>query len=92
MGQRVSAMLLNGLGFMNDRLYMVEQFFSDKPVDKLIGAGIVAEDITDDCLGRCLDKISAYGPTQLYANVAFEVAQSEGLLDNSFHYFLQKLV
>ncbi len=27
MGQRALALILNGLGFMNDRLYLVEHFF-----------------------------------------------------------------
>jgi transposase len=42
MGQRVLAMILNGLGFTNDRLYLVPRFFQNKPVDKLIGPGIEA--------------------------------------------------
>ena len=33
-GQRVSAMIMNGLGFMNDILYMVQEFFNDKPMEK----------------------------------------------------------
>ncbi len=31
MGERVLAMMLNGLGFLNDRLYMVSSFFETKP-------------------------------------------------------------
>ena len=31
-GQRVSAMILNGLGFIDDRLYMFPEFLKNKPV------------------------------------------------------------
>jgi len=31
-GERVAAMILNGLGFMNSRLYMTPHYFQDKPV------------------------------------------------------------
>jgi transposase len=86
MGQRVSAMILNGLGFMNDRLYMVEHFFADKPLDKLIAPGISAKDLNDDALGRCLDMISKVGPTELFANLTFAIAKEQGLLAKSFHY------
>jgi len=36
-------MILNGLGFTNDRLYLVPRFFQNKPVDRLIGPGIESE-------------------------------------------------
>ena len=62
-GRRVAAMVLNGLGFMNSRLSMTTHFFQDKPVAQLLGAEIGAEHLNDDCLGRGLDKIAAYGTT-----------------------------
>ena len=34
-GQRVAAMIINGLGFMNTRLYMFPEFLENKPVDRL---------------------------------------------------------
>jgi len=55
MGERVARMILNGLGFLNDRLYMHIDFFENKPVARLLGAPVRAEDFTDDALGRCLD-------------------------------------
>ena len=44
-GTATVAMLLNGLGFANRRLYLVSQFFKTKPVEHLLGAGITAEDL-----------------------------------------------
>src|SRR5690349_5219385 len=55
MGTATVALMLNGLGLSNRRLYLVPQFFADKPVDHLLGPGIMAQDLNDDTLGRTLD-------------------------------------
>jgi transposase len=55
LGQAVKAMILNGLGFSNRRLYLFPQFFANKPVEELLGLGITADDLNDDCLDRALD-------------------------------------
>jgi len=36
-------MVLNGLGFAEQALYLTPHFFRDKPVERLIGEGIEAE-------------------------------------------------
>jgi transposase len=84
-GRRAAAMILNGLGFMNSRLYMTPHFFEDKPVQELLGGTITASHLNDDCLGRCLDKIADYGTTKLYSEVAFEVAQEQDVLAHLMH-------
>jgi transposase len=84
-GQRTAAMILNGLGFMNSRLYMTSHFFQNKPVSQLLGAEVTAENLNDDCLGRCLDEIAKYGSTKLYSEMAFEIAQEQGLLSKQLH-------
>jgi transposase len=84
-GRRVAAMVLNGLGFMNSRLYMTSHFFEDKPVAQLLGAELEAEHLNDDCLGRCLDKIASYGVTKLYSELAFEIASEKNLLSQRLH-------
>jgi transposase len=53
-GHILTAMLLNGLGFIGRTLYMYSEFFDDKLVSRLIGEGIEASHINDDALGRCL--------------------------------------
>lgn len=65
-GTATVAMILNGLGFSNRRLYLVSRFFADKPVEHLLGPGIVAEDLNDDCLGRTLDWLYDHDPTTLF--------------------------
>ncbi len=69
-GQSVKAMVVNGLGFANQRLYLIPNFFDGKPVEQLIGPGIIAADLNDDTLGRALDAIYKAGPTELYRAVA----------------------
>ena len=75
LGQAVLAMVLNGLGFSNRRLYLVSQFFTHKPVERLLGPGITAEDVNDDCLGRALDWLTAHDLTALFAGLAYQARQ-----------------
>ncbi len=70
LGQAVLAMVLNGLGFSNRRLYLIPQFFEHKPIERLIGPGITSADLNDDCLGRALDWLTAHDLTALYAGLA----------------------
>ena len=84
-GQSAAAMILNGLGFTERRLYMVNHFFSNKPVEKYLGEGVSAKDLNDDTLGRTLDKIYEYGTTKLYSELAFEIGAEQGLLGKGAH-------
>src|SRR5213080_4394407 len=69
-GTATVAMILNGLGFSNRQLYLVPQFFENKPVEHLLGKGITADMLNDDCLGRTLDWLYAHDPTILFAGIA----------------------
>src|SRR5690348_9927381 len=70
-GKAVVAMILNGLGFTNRRLYLTHQFYATKPVATLLDEKIAATDLTDYTLGHALDEIAAYGTSKLFAEVAF---------------------
>ena len=39
MGQRLAGMIINGLGFVNTKLYMTPDFFEKKTVEQLFGEG-----------------------------------------------------
>ncbi len=41
-GQRLAAMILNGLGFMNDRLYTFSAFLENKLMDRLFGPNVTS--------------------------------------------------
>ena len=60
-GERVAAMIMNGLGFIDNRLYLFPKFLSDKPLDRLFNRHVEPEWFNDDASGRCLDEILAYG-------------------------------
>ena len=78
MGLCVKAKILNGLGFVNRALYLMPPFFKDKPVERLLGAGVAAEHLNDDALGRALDAIYAYGPEALYGQLAAQAVKRLG--------------
>src|SRR5258707_10752398 len=78
-GTATVALVLNGLGFSNRRLYLVPQFFADKPVEHLLGPGIMAEDLNDDCLGRTLDWLYAQDVTRLFAGLALRARRAFGV-------------
>src|SRR5262245_56076586 len=84
-GIATEAMILNGLGFSNRRLYLVSQFFATKPVEHLLGAGITAKRLHDDCLGRTLDWLHDQDPTTLFAGIARQARQRFGLAARQIH-------
>jgi transposase len=79
-GQALKAMVLNGLGFANRRLYLMPEFFRNKPTQRLVGAGISPEHLNDDVLGKALDTLHAFGLTELYRMIARQAAERLGLL------------
>jgi transposase len=85
MGERVLGMILNGLGFLNDRIYMISDFFQNKPISRLIASHIKAEHLNDDALGRCLDAIHEYGTTKLFSEIAFEIGIEQKVIEKNAH-------
>ena len=84
-GTATVAMVLNGLGFSNRQLYLVPQFFANKPVEHLLGAGIAAEMLNDDCLGRTLDWLYMHDLTKLFAGIASRARQIFGIKADQVH-------
>ncbi len=84
-GQAVQAMILNGLGFVNQQLYLIPHFFQNKPIPRLIAPAIYARNLNDDTLGRALDTLYDYGVTELYSLIAATAAQRLGLAPRMVH-------
>ena len=84
-GQAVKAMVLNGLGFTQRRLYLTPHFFANKPVESLIGQGIEAKHLNDDTLGEALDLIHGYGVNQLFNLIALRSIKVLGLQPKTVH-------
>jgi transposase len=71
----VKAMILNRLGFTDSRLYMYSQYFETLPIERLLGPGISASDLSDDVLGRTLDEIYGADSTQLFMKLALKMME-----------------
>lgn len=74
-GQATQAMVLNALGLTGRALYLMPEYMQNKPVDLLVGEGLVGEDFNDDTLGRALDELQQAGVTELFARVAAEAVE-----------------
>jgi transposase len=72
-GEVVKAIILNGLGFVSQPLYLFSNFFQSKAVEHLLGKGVKAEDLNDDKLGRVMDKLYKYGLNKLFLTIGLEV-------------------
>ena len=77
-GEAVKAMVLNGLGFINQALYLVPRFFQHKPTSRLIAPRVAPAHLNDDALGRAVDTLYAYGVTELYRLMAATAAKRLG--------------
>ncbi len=86
MGERIAAMILNGLGFIDTRLYLFPEFLEKKPVSRLFGKALKSCYFNDDALGRCLDDVAAYGTTKLFTELSFSIGIKKKLLGKSVHF------
>jgi transposase len=84
-GEAVKAMVLNGLGCINQALYLVPRFFQHKPPYRLISPRVSPEQLNDDALGRALDTLDDYGVTELYRLIAATAAKRLGLSPTYMH-------
>jgi transposase len=51
-GEAVKAMVVNGLGLINQARYLVPRFFQHQPTDRLISPRVALDQLNDDALGR----------------------------------------
>jgi len=84
-GEVVKEIILNGLGFVAQPLYLFSNFFKDKAVEKLLGAGVKAEELNDDRLGRVMDKLSKYGLNNIFLIIGLEVIRKYGISTKYSH-------
>jgi transposase len=84
-GERILALVLN---LLTDRqpLYQVTDAFRLTDVPLLLGPGVAAEDLTDDALGRALDKLAAAGPAAVFSAVAARAYAVEAIDRGGMHF------
>jgi transposase len=76
-GTALLAFLLNGLSFARRQLYLFPEFFRNLPVSRLLGEGVEPEHLNDAVMGELLDRIYAFGPTELFERLVFHVLSRE---------------
>ncbi len=84
-GEAVQAMVLNALGFTARPLYLTPEFFTNKPLDRLLRPGLTAEMLNDDSLGRALDILHEKGETEVFAQVASHALRVYGIEHRFVH-------
>jgi transposase len=78
-GTAVLAFLLNGLSFSRRQLYLFPEFFQNLPLERLFGDAIEPAHLNEFVMGELLDKIYAFGPTELFARVVSHILKRERL-------------
>jgi len=78
-GEGVAGLIINGLGFSHRPLYLVPQFFENKPLDILFRPGVEAAHFNRFKLGRVLDELHEYGSSLLFSEIALLVCDQEGI-------------
>jgi transposase len=71
----IKGLILNGLGFVERRLYIFPSYFENLALERLFSAGVVPEDFNEDAVGRTLDRIHSYSSTNLFNHIAMKCMQ-----------------
>lgn len=85
-GTATKALILNGLGFNERRLFLMPEYFEDLATERLIGEGIEPEDLNQYLFGDCLDSIAAYGPTRLFTGIVLHIMDQIQFGTHRLHY------
>jgi len=72
-GQRLLAMILNALGFVNRPLYLTPHFLNHLHLTRLIAPNVKAEFFNDDVLGRFLDQVYKFGPEEFFQTMSLHI-------------------
>ncbi len=84
-GERIFAMVLDIL-LGHSPLYRVEDRLASTDVPLLLGEGRIAEDFSDDSLGRALDKLYDAGPKAVFTALGAQAFAHEALTTRSVHW------
>ena len=73
-GECIKLMVINGLGFTSRPLYLEAQFYDGKPIERLLGRQCESTEISDDRLGKALDRCYESGCDALFASISLKAA------------------
>jgi Domain of unknown function (DUF4277) len=83
----VNAMVLNGLGLVNQLLYLVPRLFLDKPTSRLLAPVLIeAKPCNDEALGRAVETRDDDGVTARSSFIAATTAARLGLAPRLAHF------
>jgi len=85
-GTATKALILNGLGFNERRLFLMPEYFDDLATEHLLGDGIRPADLNQYMFGDCLDAIAAYGPTRLFTGIVLHIMEKIQFGTQRLHY------
>lgn len=71
--QILLALLLNGLGFTERRLYLFPDYCQHLDLKRLLGSDITAKQLNESVIGRLLEQIYAYGSTRLFTDLVMQM-------------------
>ncbi len=83
-GQRIKALIINVLTSRSP-LYQVEEYYRNRDVENLLGAGVEVCDLKDDTLGRGLDKLYEADPRHVFSTLALKIIDLEEIEFKGVH-------
>jgi len=81
----IKALIINGLGFVERRLYIFPSYFENLALERLFHPGVVSADFNEDVIGRTLDRINRYGSTKLFNQIAMQCMRKLSIGTQIYH-------
>ncbi|MDO8841838.1 IS1634 family transposase [Methanocalculus sp.] len=85
-GTAVKALILNSLGYVERRLYIMPDYFDDIATERLLGQGIRPEHLNESLFGETLDAIARFDPTQLFTHISLKMMNTLPLQTPRLHH------
>jgi transposase len=81
----IKALIINGLGFVERRLYIFPSYFENLALERLFYPGVVPGDFNEDVVGRTLDRINRFGSSKLFNCIAMKCMQQLSIGTHLYH-------
>ena len=81
----IKALIINGLGFVERRLYIFPSYFENLALERLFYPGVVPGDFNEDVVGRTLDRINRFGSSKLFNCIAMKCMQQLSFGTHLYH-------
>lgn len=75
-GQVIKALILNGLGFNERRLFLMPEYYEDLATERLIGEGIKPGHLNQHLFGDSLESVAGFGSTSLFTGIVLHIMKN----------------